>query len=324
MQLISLLLLLFSLFALVGAILFVVLWHRAYRRASVVQMLHESIGHIGISVIVEYPETPAPLLSLLEERYPRSEAVIVTDLQHFLSPFGELIPRFQLIRVNHSHLVGVRALYRSRHRAFRRVVMVDLPVEYRHHGATIGKSVASYDYVLHLQGESVVAHNAISYCANIIATQSVTKDLSLHSIVGAEARLERSDMADTGERVTLRAHRPLAWRRERLFLAMFAILTPAFMVVMAHFTGSRIALFAAIVTTLAVSMFLYVSCRVMAEKSLFATLDTILQNFCRYLVERVRNFHYLYEERGESIKTFVRSVVMFARKDRKDENQRPL
>ena len=324
MQLISLLLLLFSLFALVGAILFVVLWHRACRRASVVQMLHESIGHIGISVVVEYPQTPAPLLSLLEERYPRSEAVIVTDLQHFLSPFGELIPRFQLIRVNHSHLVGVRALYRSRHRAFRRVVMVDLPVEYRHRGATIGKAVASYDYVLHLQGESVVAHNAISYCANIIATQSVTKDLSLRSVVGAEARLERSDVSDTGEKITIRAPRPLAWQREGLFLAMFAILTPAFMVVMAHFTGNRIALSAAIVTTLAVLIFFYVSCRVVAEKSLFVTLNTILRNFCRFIVERVRSFNYHYKEQGKSIKTFVRSVAIFAHKDRRNDNQRPL
>ena len=80
MQLISILLLLFSVVTLVGALLFVVLWHRSSQKSSMVYQLQESMAHVGISAIVSYPETPAPLIALLEEEYPRSEAVIVTDL----------------------------------------------------------------------------------------------------------------------------------------------------------------------------------------------------------------------------------------------------
>ena len=48
MQLISLLLLLFSAVMLVGAVLFVARWHRTYRKASLVHLLREDVGHIGV------------------------------------------------------------------------------------------------------------------------------------------------------------------------------------------------------------------------------------------------------------------------------------
>ena len=317
MQLISTLLFLLSLLALGGAILFVVLWHRARNKTTIVQMLREGIGHIGISAIVEYPDTPAPLLALLEEEYPRSEAVIVTDIQHYLSPFGELVAQFQLVKVNHSHLNGVRALYRSRHRAFRRVVLIDLPAEHRSRATTIAKRVASYDYILRLEGESIVARNAITYCANIIASHRATSDFSLESMVGANALLERSDTPQRGRRVRLRSGKILAWQKRRIVLTAVTLSLPALIVLIAHLSGNRLILLTALLSSVAIAIFLYISYRVVAEKSLFATLDIILHNFYRFLVEQIKNFHYLYKERSYRVELPAKVVKIFAKRGNK-------
>ncbi len=310
MQLISILLLLFSVLLLVGATAFVVLWHRAYRKANIVKVLNESIGHIGVSAVVEYPETPQPLIALLEERYPRSEAVIVTDLEGCLSPFGELIYRFHLVKVNHSHLVGVRALYRSRHRAFRRVVMVDLPIESRHRALEVAKEVATYDYILQLQGESIVAHDALAYCANIIALHRTTTNISLRTLVGAETLLERCDTSDQEDKIHLLSDRVLAWRKGGAVFGFFAISIMAILILSAHLSGSRVMLLAVLVILLSLLACLYVSCRVMVEKSLFVTVGTILYNFYRFLVERIKNFHYLYKSRGDRNQTLMKRVAV--------------
>jgi hypothetical protein len=282
MQLISILLLVFSTLLFVGAIVFVTLWHRTYRKCSLVQMLREDISHIGVSAIVTYPDTPAPLIALLEEEYPHSEAVIITDLQSKASALGELVRRYHLIKVNHSHLEGVRALYRSRRRAFRRVVMVDLPMEYSERASTVGREVASYENLLCLKGESIVERNSISYCANVAALQSLTDRFSLHSFVGAEACFERGEATGQDSVVCLRAERPLAWSRGDIFAALLALLLPSLFVVIACLSESRLIMLSAVITTAVVVLFAYVSSWVTTEKSLFARLDTVLHKFYRF------------------------------------------
>jgi len=312
MQLISIIIFTLSTIVLFGAILFLYLWHKAHRKSHIVRLLREGIGHIGISATVEYPETPAPLIALLEEEYPRSEAIIITDLQYHLSPFGELIQKFNLVKVNHTHLAGVRSLYRSRCRAFRRVVLVDLPIKYQHRAAAIGKEVASYNYVLHLKGESIVAHNALTYCANLIASHYTAKDVSLRNLVGAEALLERSDIAKNGQGIiSLYTDRVLAWRKESIMFAIFAISAPAAIVLIAHLSQNRMVLITAITTSTAIAIFLYISCRVISEKSLLATLDTILRDFYRFLVEGIKKINYLYKERRHSYQLSIKEFIAF-------------
>ena len=291
MQLISILLLLFSIVLFVGAIAFVALWHRTYRKTSLVQMLREDIGHIGVSAIVTYPETSAPLIALLEEEYPHSEAVIITDLQNDSSALGELVRRYHLIKVNHSHLEGVRALYRSRHRAFRRVVMVDLPMEYCERASEVGKEVASYENLLCLEGESIVERNSITYCANVAALQSQTERFSLHSFVGAEARFERGVATESDSVLCLRTDCPLAWQKGHLFAAMLALLMPSLIMLAACLSENRLIMLSGVVTASVVALFAYVSNRATTEKSLFKRLDTVLQKFYRFLVEMVKQRH---------------------------------
>lgn len=272
---------------LVGAVWFVSWWHRTYRKSLIIHQLHENIGHIGVSAIVSYPKTLAPLVALLEEEYPRSEAIFVADLQEEETLLSELVLRYRLIKVNNQHLTDTRALYRSRHRAYRRVVVVDLPIAHKERAFAIGKEVASYDNVLYLQGESIVERNAITYCANIVASQPSSSGVQLRSIVGADAYLERGDISGATTNLRLRTDCPLAWQKQVRVFALLAILVPSVMILLGHLLESGLMIASAMVQIVITLLFLYVSCCVVTEKSLFARLDTVLRSFYRFWVERI-------------------------------------
>lgn len=295
MQLISFTLFTLALISFLGALYFVSLWHKANRTTRSLPILREGINHIGISAIVEYPQTSAPLIALLEEEYPFSEAIVITDLKRYGAALGEMISKFSLIKVYHYHLNGVRSLYRSRHRAYRRVVLIDLPTEQSKRATRIGKAVAAYSYVLCLNGESRIARNTLAYCANLIASQPTAKALSLSSIIGASARLEKVGKPRREHTIHLSASRVLAWRRVRPLMTLLAIALPAITITMAHLFGDRVLMLAAIAILLTLTALIYLSCRVMTDKGLFATIGTIIENFYRFLIDRVKNFHYLYK-----------------------------
>ena len=282
MQLMSILLLSLSVTMLVGAVLFVAWWHRTYRKVALVHTLREDIGHIGVSAIVAYPKTPAPLVALLEEEYPRSEAVIITDLEGANPRLGELVKRYHLVKVDHSHLEEVRALYRSRHRAFRRVVVVDLPMAHWRQASTIGREVASYDNILYLQGESIVEPNALTYCANVVALQRSADGFMMKSIVGADAHLERGCGEATANVLYLRSDCPLAWRRGSLLSSSLMISAPLVMVPIVLLSHSWILVVAAEIVVAIMVLFLYISFRAETKKSLLARLRTVFQNFYRF------------------------------------------
>lgn len=297
MQLISILLSIFALILLCCALRFIVSWHRAHRNNSIVTILREGIGHIGISAIVEYPTTAAPLLALLEEEYPHYEAIIIVDMQQPQSPFTSLVQQFGLVKVNHTHLKGVRALYRSRHRAYRRVVMMDLPLSYRRYAGACGKEVASYDTLLYLQGECLIARYAITYCANMVARHHACPNILLKSIVGASVRLERGDMSNMEVVTRITADNILAWRNESFLPLIALLLTPTAMVVAAHFADMPALSIVAVAVSLTAMLLLYLSARLITEKSLLSTFNTILINFYQYIVRKVKKFDYLYKER---------------------------
>ena len=290
MQLISVILLIFSLVLLVGALLFVVLWRRANAKTRLLYSIRDGIGNVGISTVVEYPTTAEPIVALLDEEYPRSEVIIVADLQANNSNLAHLTKRFQLVGVNHNHLKGVRGFYRSRHRAYRRIVLVDMPLKCRHSACKVAKTIASYDYILRLESESVIQSGAIAYCANIIASYPHIDNISLSTIVGAKVRLERCDRSEEPERKSLLTGRILAWRKPSPIFPIVAITLPAIVLFMAHATMDRLLLFSAVAIAIALMALIYISCCLVFEKSLFATLSTIIDSFCRFMVERWRIF----------------------------------
>ena len=317
MQLIAISLALLSLLIFVGTTLFVGEWLRALRQEPTSPLMREGICHIGISAIVLYPESAAPLHALLEEEYPRSEAIIVTDFAS--SPFEELLHHFKLIKVNHSHLSGVRALYRSRHRAFRRIVVIDLPALHRHQATTIAKEIATYNCTLLLQGESIVAHNILTYCANIIATHPTEQGVAIRALIGAEALLEQGE-ADSSK--ALSTARPLAWQRGSVAPAIAALIAPALFVAISRLTSEGAFIAVAGFISLTIMSFTYLSCRLMCKKGLMPLLATIILNFYRFSIEKFKKIYYLYKgDRASTRNAESKASTMFSTATLQEENQ---
>ena len=288
MQLISIFLTILSLTVLGGAIMFATTWLRARHAYHPTHILREGIGHIGISAIIEYPDSEQPLSALLDEGYPYCEVILITDLQRHHSTFGGLLQKFHLIRVNHSHLKEVRALYRAQHRSFRRVVFVDLPIEYRQSALSIGRKIASYDYLLHLQGESIIARDAITYCANIIASHRLSDDISLRGFLGEKLHLMRCDAPTNRQKPKIISNRILAWHRRSLYPTFAVLLLPATLLLVSHFAESLSLMPATLITLLAITLFIYISCYSVAERGLFATFNTVILNFYSFMADKIK------------------------------------
>lgn len=291
MQLISIVLFTLSLIILSGALAFITIWYRARQTYNPTHLLREGIEYIGISTIIEYPDTTQPLYALLDEVYPYSEVILITDLQCYNSTFEVLLQKYHLIRVNHSHIDNIRALYRSRHRAFRRIVLVDLPTEYRQSALSVGKKVASYGYLLQLRGESIIAHDTLAYCANIIASRRLSDDISLHSFLGEEVYLTRCDTPIKQRKPEIISSRILAWCKRCRKLSFGILLLPAIILLLFYFTESRLLIITAEITLFATMLLVYIACCTATEKSIFATFEVVCINFQLFLVDGVKRFH---------------------------------
>ena len=139
---------------------------------------------------------------------------------------------------------------------------------------------------------------------------STTKAIELESIIGANARLERSDIFAQKRSVRLLCNRALAWKNSSPAFLISATLLPAIFIFLAHLSGYKLFVVTAIITLSILVAFLYISCRVISEKGVYFTTDTIIRNFYRFLVERIKNFHYLYKERKRRDEPHVESVEL--------------
>ena len=320
MQLTALFFAILTLATLFVAMLFVVAWQRAHNQARHTPLIREGIGHIGISTIVLYPSTVAPLYAILEEEYPRSEAVVVTDFD--TSPFYALLHHFKLIRVNHSHLAGVRGLYRSRHRSVRRIVVLDIPHSQRDKALVVAKEVASFDNCLYLEGESLIAYNTLAYCAKEIARYPTERAFRLRSVVGDGVVLERGEETDVCQ--TLISDRILAWRRVSFWPVVAVLLLPSLFVVMARLTEVRLFLLSALVMSLTITLFIYLSLRLASERGVVSLLAMIVKNFYRFSREKIGDFHSLCKEcriksTGKGVRYLLSPLTVKLQQKSKDE-----
>lgn len=291
MQLISIVLFTLSLIILGGALAFTTKWYRTRQAYNPAHLLQEGIEYIGVSAIIEYPETTQPLFALLNEEYPHSEVILIADLQRHHATFGALLQKYHLIRVNHSHIDNIRALYRSRHRAFRRVVMVDLPIEHRQSALSVGGKVASFSYLLHLRGESIVARNTLAYCANIIASHRLSDDISLHSFLGEEVYITRCDSPAKRGKSQIISNRILAWSKRGKNLSLGALSLPAITLLLSYSIESRLLIITAEVVLFSITLLICITCCTATERGIFATFDAICVNFYMFIVEGAKRFY---------------------------------
>lgn len=192
---------------LIGLIVFVLvsvgyLWLAAqdHRRRRWLRLQHgvlyDAIEQIGISALVVDRCTLQRLDALLAVEYPRYEVILTLRRARDPILFEELIDRFRLIRVEYKPsgelpVAGVRGLYRSRKRRFRRLVLLDIgPRLARNERLNAAADVATYEYLLPIPSGATLRVGAVEGVACAVdRLQGVSFD-RLRSWVGLPARLE--------------------------------------------------------------------------------------------------------------------------------------
>ena len=143
------------------ALSILVLVGRAIERRRLQAMMHgvryDTLEELGISVLAVDGVDRRQLVELLEVEYPYYEVVVALAGDAAEERRRELIEHYHLIRVDYHptgdlRVEGVRGLYRSRKRRFRRLVLLDLSeglsLPLRLNAAA---DVAAYEYLLPLR-----------------------------------------------------------------------------------------------------------------------------------------------------------------------------
>lgn len=119
----------------------------------------EMSGGIGISVLCTGVHGANQIEQLLTIEFVRYEVVVVLDSIRYPDQFADIASRYHMIQVDYTPsgdfpVKGVRAVYRSRRRSFRRLLLIDRRSGVAGEGADavndfdVAADVASYEYVL--------------------------------------------------------------------------------------------------------------------------------------------------------------------------------
>ena len=297
MQLIATLLLALSLILLLASLLFFIRTERAHI-SSRLDILHRgNIGGCGVTMASLYPTSTAPLLAMLDEKLPCSEAMIVCDIQHDRTAFGDIVERYHLVRVNHDKFPYIRTLYRSRHRAFRRVVVVDLPLAHRDKAKRTAHDVASFGNILYTQGDTIIEEGVATYIANIIAQNFDVRPLALECVVGGNALLETTGAISEKSRRKILSCRALAWPRKVDTRWLATTFAPLLLIAVAILCQNRTILAASALMGTSLLLLFCTSCRIVTKRGILATYSMTIAKFYRYTIDKFKIFHYLYKGR---------------------------
>lgn len=154
-------------------------------------LLCEVGGGVGLSILCVDPEDERQVVNLLDTEYPCFEAVVVIDGALRGELLHRLIADYRLFRVDYRPSTelpteGVRGLYRSRNRCFRRLVVVDRehsrPVD--DYNTAVG--VAAFEYLLPVGAGQYLRPHAIERIAVEIGRREEPTQL-LHLPIGSPA-----------------------------------------------------------------------------------------------------------------------------------------
>lgn len=154
---IALLVSLFSLAVVAEALLRIVPLLRARNKRRVVERMHgptsDAAGSAGFSLLCSGVRRPGQIENLLSSEYDRYEIIVVLDVWRQRMLFETLAARYRMIRVDwhpadELPAEGVRSMWRSRRRCFRRLVLLDRPCDTPAHDLDAAASVAAYDWLL--------------------------------------------------------------------------------------------------------------------------------------------------------------------------------
>ncbi len=156
---------------------------------------YDALDELGISVLAVDGLVEGQLEALLSVEYPRYEVVIALAGDRPESTLTRCIEQYRLIKVEYHPtgelpVQGVRALYRSRKRRFRRLVVLDLKVDVpRVLRLNAAADVATYEYLLPVACGAKLASGAIELLISELDTLREESFEQVRTIVGRRATL---------------------------------------------------------------------------------------------------------------------------------------
>lgn len=168
------------------------------------------------------------LENLLGTEYPRCEVVVTMDANYDHAAFRAIVERFRMARVTHSlsheiPAVGIRALYRSQDRRFRRLILIDKLSTTESDDRNAAACYASFDYLLPLPDGCMMLDDAVERLVVAVCEYEADDVAVIRTDVGpATALYRREDVVSAGgfgsgalarlpHRRMRTLHEPLVW-----------------------------------------------------------------------------------------------------------------
>ena len=128
----------------------------------------DSVGGVGISVLVASPAGVSVVVNLLDSRYPLSEVVVALNEVKSCNLLAQLKIRYALMACSSAQCV----VYRSRDRAFRRLVVVVAREECdREQLYDLAASNALFEYLLRVPDRCYLFATAVGRVAEVLAAE---------------------------------------------------------------------------------------------------------------------------------------------------------
>lgn len=129
-----------------------------------------SIGFIGCSVICFRADSLKQIERLLTCDYYKYEVILSLNSTHQRELFNAIVKHYKLIKVNNScpeeiATSPILALYRSRKRCFRRLVIVDSTATNEYDALNVALNISSFDYIIPASYSSYLHPTAITTVA---------------------------------------------------------------------------------------------------------------------------------------------------------------
>ncbi len=176
--------------------------HRRHKRdlfEAISYNANDDVAQVGISILVSGVRDLSQIESLLASDYAHYEVIIVGDWADKRSQLRRVISNFSLIEVNYTALKElpshpIRALYRSRKRLFRRLVVVDRASTIPEDDLDVGAGVSIYENLLALRTSTALKSDSLSTLILKLSTHASGSIDAIQSAIGEQLSLIRREM----------------------------------------------------------------------------------------------------------------------------------
>ena len=146
-----------------------------------------SLGVAGCSIVCSRVHDIEQLHSMLTTECDRYEVILALDTNLYADEAELIIHTFKMMRVNspeYSELphTPIRTLYRSRQRAFRRLILIDKGFTSTYDDLNAATAISSYDYLLPVTTDTRIRHGAIEDIIITLADHAYADFDIIHSV----------------------------------------------------------------------------------------------------------------------------------------------